>query len=50
LRTLGQTLVPEAPAAAVNLGVLLAEQGQPEQAAAGYQQAIETDHPDRTSR
>ena len=36
----------EVPEAAFNLGVLLADQGQPEEAAAAFQQAIDSGHPD----
>ena len=40
----------EAPMAAVNLGVLLAEQGDADGAKAAYQQAIDSGHPDQAPK
>ena len=40
----------QAPRAAGNLGVLLAEQGEPDKAAAAFQRAIDSEHPDHAPR
>ena len=40
----------QASAAAFNLGVLLAEQGKPDKAAAAHRHAIDSEHPDHAPR